>query len=140
MGKRIIVVTALVLGFVCPILAAEPDPNLMGYWKFEGDWLDSSGHNRTGVPTGNAQFGPGLDGQGLLLDGSGDYVTITGYKGILGGNPFSIVLWVKTTSTGDKTMVNWGVVHERPAGGFPPVPGPAEGRAWQRQPPGATRR
>ncbi len=108
MGKRIIIVTALVLGFVSPILAAEPDPNLMGYWKFDGDWLDSSGHDRTGVPTGNAQFGAGLDGQGLLLDGSGDYVTITGYKGILGGHPFSIALWVKSTSTGDVTMVNWG--------------------------------
>ncbi len=108
MGRRIIIVTALVLGFVCPVLAAEPDPNLMGYWKFDGDWLDSSGHNRTGAPSGNAQFGPGLDGQGLLLDGSGDYVTITGYKGILGGNPFSIALWVRSTSTGDVTMVNWG--------------------------------
>jgi hypothetical protein len=108
MGKRIIIVTALVLGFVCPVLAAEPDPNLMGYWKFDGDWLDSSGHNRTGVPSGNAQFGAGLDGQGLLLDGSGDYVTITGYMGILGGNPFSIALWVQSTSAGDITMVNWG--------------------------------
>ncbi len=108
MGKRIIIMTALVLGFVGPVLAADPDPSLMGYWKFNGDWLDSSGHNRTGVPSGNAQFGPGLDGQGLLLDGSGDYVTITGYKGILGNNPFSIALWATSTSTGDITMVNWG--------------------------------
>jgi hypothetical protein len=108
MRKRIMIITALVLGLVGPVLAAGPDPSLMGYWEFEGNWLDSSGNNRTGVPSGNAQFGPGLNGQGLLLDGSGDYVTITGYKGILGGNPFTITAWVKSTDTGDATMVNWG--------------------------------
>ncbi|MCU0917704.1 MAG: hypothetical protein MUC88_24550 [Planctomycetes bacterium] len=108
MVQKALLVTALVLGLVAPVLTAAPDPSLMGWWKFDGTWLDSSGNNRTGVPSGNAQFGAGMDGQGLLLDGSGDYVTITGYKGILGGNPFSIALWARSTSTGDITMVNWG--------------------------------
>jgi hypothetical protein len=108
MGKRITLITALVLGLVTPILAAGPDPSLVGWWKFDGNALDSSGNNRSGVLSGNAAYAPGFTDQALTLDGSGDYVTITGYKGILGGNPFTIAAWVSSTSTGDVTMVNWG--------------------------------
>jgi hypothetical protein len=108
MGKQVIIMTALVLGLVTSITAAGPDPNLMGYWKFEGDTLDSSGHDRTGTLVGNATFAAGLDGQALTLDGSGDYMRVDSYLGILGGNPFSITAWVSTTNTGDRTMVCWG--------------------------------
>jgi hypothetical protein len=57
---------------------------------------------------GNATFAAGLDGQALTLDGSGDYMRVDSYLGVLGGNPFTIVAWVNTTDTGDRTMVNWG--------------------------------
>jgi regulation of enolase protein 1 (concanavalin A-like superfamily) len=109
MGKRLtIFLVVFTVGLVAPVLAQGTDPNLMGWWKFDGDALDSSGHNRNGVLTGDATYGPGLFDQTLVLDGNGDYVTITGYKGILGGNPFTIALWVNSPDTGDATMVNWG--------------------------------
>jgi hypothetical protein len=114
MGKRIIVWLALVLGLVTPILAAETDPNLMGYWKFDGDALDSSGHDRHGTLVGNALLIPvGADGGGLSLDGNGDYVTIPGYKGVnaagLVQHAFTVANWFRTTfDTGDREMVTWG--------------------------------
>jgi hypothetical protein len=108
MGTRITILTALVLGLITPILAAGADPSLMGYWKFEGDTLDSSGHDRPGTLVGNATFALGLDGQALSLDGSGDYMRVDSYMGILGGNPFTITAWVSATDAGDRTMVCWG--------------------------------
>jgi hypothetical protein len=108
MGKRIIILTALILGLVTPIPAAGPDPNLVGFWEFEGDTRDSSGHDRTGTLVGDATFAPGLNGQALSLDGSGDYMTVDGYTGIVGGNPFTIAAWVTSTATNDRTMVCWG--------------------------------
>ncbi|MCL5280517.1 MAG: LamG domain-containing protein [Planctomycetes bacterium] len=108
MGRQIIIVTALVLGLVGSVGAADPDPSLMGYWKLDGDTLDASGHGRAGTLVGNAAFAAGLDGQALTLDGSGDYMRVDSYQGVLGGNPFSIAAWVNTTNTGDRTIVNWG--------------------------------
>jgi regulation of enolase protein 1 (concanavalin A-like superfamily) len=127
MGKRIIVWVALVLGLVTgtpnaiyrvweptPILAAEPDASLMGYWKFDGDTLDSSGNDRHGTLVGNALLIPmGAHGGGLSLDGNGDYVTIPGYKGVnaVDGvqHAFTVANWFRTTfDTGDREMVTWG--------------------------------
>jgi len=108
MGNKLAMMTMvmLVVGLIGPAAIGQPDPSLMGWWKFDGDALDSSGNNRSGTLVGDAAFRPGLFGQALILDGTGDYVNITGYKGVLGTNPFSIALWVNTTGNG--TMVNWG--------------------------------
>jgi len=81
---------------------------LAGYWQFEGNLNDSSGNNRHGTGVGNPTFEAGKVGQAINLRGANDYVEITGYKGILGPNDFSITAWVKSTSTGDVTMVCWG--------------------------------
>jgi len=114
MGKKIIIVTALVLGLVPSLRAAGPDPNLMGYWKFDGDTLDSSGNNRHGTRVGDAHFIPdGAYGQALSLDGSGDYVTIPGYKGVTAvrevQRAFTVANWFRTTvASGDREMVTWG--------------------------------
>ncbi len=108
MGKRLAIVTMvmLVVGLIGPAAIGQTDPSLVGWWKFDGDALDSSGNNRTGTLVGDSAFRPGLFGQALMLDGTGDYVNITGYKGILGANAFSVALWVNTTGNG--TLVNWG--------------------------------
>ncbi len=94
------------LGLIGPAAMGQGDPNLMGWWKFDGDALDASGNGRNGTLVGDAAFSPGLLGQALVLDGTGDYVNIVGYKGILGANAFSVALWVNTTGSG--TMINWG--------------------------------
>ena len=82
MYKNIILATVLVLGLVGPALAADPGPNLVGWWKLDGDVLDSSGNGRDGTLMGDAHFILGVYGQALAFDGSGDYVNIDGYKGI----------------------------------------------------------
>ena len=108
MVKRLIVVMTLGLGLVSPIMAEPLDPNLAGWWKLDGNVLDSSGHNRNGALVGTATFAPGVLDQALNLPGGANYATITGYKGVLGGRAFSIAAWVNSTTTGDATMVNWG--------------------------------
>jgi hypothetical protein len=86
----------------------EPDPaGLVLRCEFEGNLNDSSGNGRHGTGVGNPTFEAGKIGQAVTLNGS-NYVEITGYKGILDVNAFSITAWVKSTSTGDVTMVCWG--------------------------------
>jgi len=97
-----------------PGLAQDPDPNLVGWWMFDGDTSDASGNGRDGTLIGDAQLvDAGLLGGALLLDGSGDYVNIDGYKGILADadgvqQPFTVTAWVKTTNSGDRTIASWG--------------------------------
>ena len=82
-------------------------PPLMAWYKFDGNASDSSANGRNGTATGAATYAAGKFGQAISLDGS-SFVEITGYKGILGGNAFSIAAWVKSTTTGDATIVCWG--------------------------------
>ena len=96
----------IVLGVVSPGMCGA-DPSLMGWWAFDGHALDSSGNNRHGTINGDPSFVSGVFGQALELDGD-DYVTIDGYKGILGTNPFSIVAWIRTTNTAIEQIVHWG--------------------------------
>ena len=42
MSKYTIMLTALVLGCATPLLGAGTDPNLMGWWRFDGDTLDTA--------------------------------------------------------------------------------------------------
>ncbi len=96
----------LIVGLIGPAAIGQGDPNLMGWWKFDGDASDASGNGRDGTLVGDATFSPGLLGQALVLDGTGDYVNVVGYKGVLGANAFSVALWINTTGSG--TMINWG--------------------------------
>ncbi len=98
----------LVLGSAWTIPVKAADPNLVGWWKLDGDGLDASGNGRSGVLAGNAHFEAGHSGQALALDGDGDYFTVTGWKGLLSVSPVTVTAWVKTTASGDATMVYWG--------------------------------
>jgi len=100
-----------VLGLVLSSGARAAHPNPVGWWKFDGDALDSSGNGHHGTLMGNPApvFAPGVFGQALDTtesDGPG-YVEITGYKGILGPNPFSITAWINT-SDDEGTIIGWG--------------------------------
>ncbi|HUV63360.1 MAG TPA: LamG domain-containing protein, partial [Sedimentisphaerales bacterium] len=91
------------------ITPADPGTtSLQAQYPFEGNTNDSSGNGRNGTAMGGPLFAAGQVGQAISLDGIDDYVEITGYKGILGGGAFSIAAWVRSTSTGDATMVCWG--------------------------------
>ena len=90
------------------ILPTEPGGGLVLHLPFDGDYQDVSGNGLHGTPMGgiNPPFEAGPMGQAVIFDGVDQYVEITGYKGILGPNPFSITAWIKTSGNG--TMVGWG--------------------------------
>jgi len=87
--------------------------SLQAHYEFDGNTNDSSGHGRDGTAQGEPAFAAGKVGQAISLDGLNDYVTITGYKGILADasgvqQPCTITAWVKTTDSGDRTIASWG--------------------------------
>ena len=86
------------------------DPNLVAWWKLDDDGsgivVDSSGYNHHGTIHDDPQYVPGYDGDALEFDGSGDYVRMDGYKGVLGSNPFTITAWIRTATNGQ--MISWG--------------------------------
>ncbi len=87
------------------------DPGTTGlqvHYEFEGNTNDSSGNARHGTAMGNPTFVTGKVGQATHLRGL-DYVVATGYKGILGANPFSISVWIKTTLPEEQQIVYYGV-------------------------------
>ncbi len=99
----------LVFGAVVTGAANAADPILAGWWKFDGNGLDSSGNGRNGTLAGDAHFEPGYFGQALALDGSGDYFTVDGYKGVFSASPVSVSAWVNTTAAGDEgDIMYWG--------------------------------
>ena len=71
---------------------------------------DSSGNVLNGRIRGYPAWVPysGKHGGALEFYGDGDYVEITGYKGILGSNPRTCAAWIKTTDSG--VIVNWGPI------------------------------
>jgi hypothetical protein len=81
---------------------------LQAEYQFEGNANDSSGKGHNGTLQGDPLFVAGEVGQAISLDGVDDYVNVDDYKGILDGGAFSITAWIKSTSTGDNTIVCWG--------------------------------
>ena len=85
-----------------------------GYWRFndspfDGSAFDSSGYIRAGSLAGDANFVPDPErGQVLSLDGDGDYMQITGYKGITGIQPRTVCAWINTETAGAGDIVSWG--------------------------------
>jgi hypothetical protein len=57
--------------------AAPSTAGLIAQYKLDGNVLDSSGNNLNGTIVGNPVFTPGIAGQALTFDGSGDYVDCT---------------------------------------------------------------
>ena len=57
--------------------AAPSTTGLVAYYKLDGNALDSSGNNLNGTVIGNPVFTPGIFGQALTSDGTGDYVDCT---------------------------------------------------------------
>ena len=85
------------------------DPNLVGYWRLDGDATDSSIQWRDGTCYGSLQWVPNgyLDGA-LEFDGSSVYVKITGYKGISGSKSRTVATWIKTNTASAQDIVSWG--------------------------------
>jgi len=82
------------------------DPNLVGWWKLDGEYLDlgyvldSSSYDRHGTLGGDPQLVAGYEAGAFAFDGVDDYINIDGWKGLLGAPAVSASAWVNTTSTG----------------------------------------
>ncbi len=88
--------------------ASNFDENgLKGYWKLDGDPNDSSGNGYHGTAYGSPSWESSGRVDGAIdLDGSDDYIQMTGYKGVTGTNARTIAAWIKTDTTGE--IVTWG--------------------------------
>ena len=96
-------------------LVTPKDPGTTGLqaqYPFEGNVNDSSGRGHNGTLVGGPTYMAGKSGQAINLDGTDDYVNITGYKGILADaagvqQPFTVCAWIKT-ATNAMDIVTWG--------------------------------
>ncbi|MBE0534281.1 MAG: lamin tail domain-containing protein, partial [Phycisphaerae bacterium] len=72
---------------------------------------DSSGYGRNGFIKGKPYWLPfnGKTDGALQLNGEGDYVEITNYKGVLGSGPRTCAAWIKTTGQ-NVAIAGWGMV------------------------------
>jgi len=89
------------------LVGTSAQAGMVAYWKFDGDYLDSSGNNYHGTPVNGPGFGSGYSGQALqLAAGSGQYVsTVTADLLGLTGNTFTAAAWVRPNATdGDRTI------------------------------------
>jgi hypothetical protein len=84
----------LVLGL---ILTSSANANLIGWWRFDEDFLDSSGLGNDSIAEGNPTFVEGRAGSALELHGS-DYVVIDAVADDITDNDITFCLWLKTTS------------------------------------------
>ena len=86
----------LVLGLV---LASAAKADLIGWWRFDGDFLDSSGLGNDGIPEGDPTFVEGYIGSGLELDGD-DFVVIDAVGDDFTDTDITLSAWVKTNASG----------------------------------------
>jgi hypothetical protein len=90
------------------VTPAEPDPaGLVSHFSFDGNTSDSTGAH-PGTAVGTPVFLDGKIGQSISLNGTGDYVELTGYQGILGTSAITVAAWVKTISTETGAIIGWG--------------------------------
>lgn len=83
--------------------------NLIGYWKFEDDALDSSGQDNHGSVTGCA-YADGKIGRCITMDGSGDKVDCGNISGLNGATALTFLAWIKFNSTtGDYSICSKGI-------------------------------
>jgi hypothetical protein len=78
------------------VLTSVVNADLIGWWRFDDDFQDSSGLGNDGIPEGNPTFVEGKVGSGLELGGS-DYVVIDAVADDKTNNDITLCLWLKTT-------------------------------------------
>lgn len=88
---------------------------LEGCWEFDESSgtiaADSSGNGNDGALKGDPTWRPdgGKIGGALEFDGTGDYVEIEGYKGVVGSSPRTVTAWVRRESNDSSLAIAaWG--------------------------------
>ncbi len=93
-------------------LASTADAGLVGWWKFDGDYNDSSGNRHDGTVVGSPTFVEGRLGQALNLNATttDQYVncgTDLGFTTVGDGGSadgFTIAVWVNRSEGGDQKL------------------------------------
>ena len=92
---------SLVLAVAMTLASVADAGSLVGWWKFDGDTLDSSGLDNHGTAGGNPTFVTGTVGpQALDFDGD-DYVAMDGVVDDIPSNDITMAAWIKTTASGE---------------------------------------
>ncbi len=77
------------------------DPNLVGWWKFDGNANDSSGNGNNGAETGDPTYMAGKIGHSVSFDGVSDrievHVTFADNPELFPAKTVSVSAWVRTT-------------------------------------------
>jgi len=98
----------LVLGLVLPSVANAAGPDLLVWWKLDGDATDSSGNNHPATLIGNPQWVSGKIGGALEFDGVDDRLEMPGTNPAAG---FTFVgeatwaAWVKTPGRTSRSTI-----------------------------------
>ncbi|PIN91505.1 hypothetical protein COU57_00290 [Candidatus Pacearchaeota archaeon CG10_big_fil_rev_8_21_14_0_10_32_14] len=81
-------------------LSPDINSNLIGWWKFENNFDDSSGNGYNGIAVSNPTFDSGLIGQTGKFDGLNDYVKVNSIPDLkYEGGDLTISLWMKPDTT-----------------------------------------
>ncbi len=88
------------IGTATGLTPATRDMGLVGYWKFDNNFNDSSGNNNNGTQSGGVYFTTGKQAQAGSFDGSDDYVSVLNSANL---NPsmITIIMWLQPTNYGD---------------------------------------
>jgi WD40 repeat protein/serine/threonine protein kinase len=68
---------------------------MVGWWKFDGDAVDSSGNQHHGSEIGNPEYMAGIRGQALDFDGSSQYVEVPHSASLGLTKDFTIAAWIR---------------------------------------------
>lgn len=94
---------ALMLGAtIIPSFAA---PNLVGWWKLDGNAADSSTYANNGTAVGGVTWVAGEDGQAAQLDGSTGYISVPNNVSLQITGHITVDGWININSLSDQATV-----------------------------------
>jgi len=107
MIQKLTILTALALlvgaSGIGSAQVVDPAASLVGYWKLDGDTLDSSGLENHATAMGNPVFEAGQSSvfkEAMYFDGDGDYLVMDSVADDLTDDDVTMSAWVKTDDPG----------------------------------------
>ncbi len=88
---------------------------LVGYWKMDGDGLDSSGNNNHGTLVNGSTYVTGKNSQALSVDGTDDYVTVP-HNSAYNVTDFTVSLWTYYNGAGTGGKQYWTLLNKQNTG------------------------
>jgi len=89
----------------------DKDASLLGYWRMDGNWTDSSGNAHHGVPSGDATVTANskIGTHAGSFDGTGDFVTIPDHSDWdFSNGEFAISFWMSKSGATRQHPLNLG--------------------------------